>query len=82
MRLMGGALRFRYFPRTFAVGATTHTDSWGSNMVTYDYDAASLDRFANSNPAFLSIFSAGNYGQYRSDYNTTVRLRGRAGPVF
>lgn len=62
----------RYFPRTYRVGARIHSDSWGSNFVSYDFDCESLDKYAYETPDFLSIFSAGNYGLLQSQYGVTV----------
>ena len=68
----GHAPSCRYFPRTVAVGARIHSDSWGSSYISYDADSESLDRFCHETPAFLSVFSAGNYGVLQSQYGTTV----------
>eukprot|EP00892_Ulva_mutabilis_P005337 jgi/Ulvmu1/3175/UM015_0216.1 len=62
----------RYFPVTYEAGARVHSDSWGSNAVHYDADAASVDAFSHKNQDFLSVFSAGNFGSLQSTYDTTV----------
>lgn len=65
-------LEENYFSITYAAKARVHAASWGSNAVHYDSDCAAVDRFAASNPDFLPVFSAGNFGSHTDAYNTTV----------
>eukprot|EP00889_Picochlorum_renovo_P001863 jgi/Picre1/28893/NNA_004289.t1 len=58
----------QYFKYTTDVGATVHSDSWGSTSIYYDYEALQIDAFCWENPTFLPVFPAGNDGD-RATYN-------------
>lgn len=58
----------QYFKYTTDVGATVHSDSWGSTSIYYDYEALQIDTFCWENPTFLPVFPAGNDGD-RATYN-------------
>jgi hypothetical protein len=60
-----------YFKPTYAAGARIHSDSWGSDVIVYDYSAASLDLWLWEHPDFVSVFAAGNYGT-EDEYRTTI----------
>jgi subtilisin family serine protease len=51
-----------YFKYTTAVGAYVHSDSWGSNSITYDSESVQVDGYVWENPTFLPVFPAGNDG--------------------
>jgi len=51
-----------YFRYTTDVGASVHSDSWGSSSIFYDYEALQIDAFCWENPTFLPVFPAGNDG--------------------
>ncbi len=57
-----GNLADQYFKYTTDVGATVHSDSWGSTNVFYDYESYQIDMFCWENPTFLPVFPAGNDG--------------------
>lgn len=57
-----GNLADQYFRYTTDVGATVHSDSWGSTNVFYDYDSYQIDMYCWENPTFLPVFPAGNDG--------------------
>jgi subtilisin family serine protease len=57
-----GDLANEYFRYTTDVGATVHSDSWGSTNIFYDYEARQIDEFCWENPTFLPVFPAGNDG--------------------
>ena len=57
-----GDLANQYFKYTTDVGATVHSDSWGSTNIYYDYEAYQVDKFCWENPTFLPVFPAGNDG--------------------
>ena len=60
-----------YFSPSYDAGARVHSDSWGSDVIVYDYSAASLDRWLWEHPDFVSVFAAGNYGS-EDGYRSTV----------
>lgn len=55
-------LENQYFKYTTDVGATVHSDSWGSNSIVYDAEAYQIDQYCWNNPTFLPVFPAGNAG--------------------
>lgn len=55
-----------YFRYTMDVGATVHSDSWGSASILYDYEAVQIDSLCWNNPTFLPVFPAGNDGDLTS----------------
>lgn len=57
-----GDLANDYFRYTVEVGATVHSDSWGSVNIYYDYESYQIDRYCWENPTFLPVFPAGNDG--------------------
>ena len=57
-----GNLAEQYFRYTTAVGATVHSDSWGSTNTFYDYESYQIDQYCWDNPTFLPVFPAGNDG--------------------
>lgn len=57
-----GDLANDYFRYTTEVGATVHSDSWGSTNIFYDYESYQIDKFCWENPVFLPVFPAGNDG--------------------
>lgn len=57
-----GDLARNYFNLTYNYGARIHSDSWGSEVTSYDSMASSLDRFTWSNQDFVSVFAAGAAG--------------------
>lgn len=57
-----GNLADQYFKYTTEVGATVHSDSWGSTNTFYDYESYQIDKYCWDNPTFLPVFPAGNDG--------------------
>lgn len=57
-----GDLANDYFRYTAEVGATVHSDSWGSTNIYYDYESYQIDKYCWENPVFLPVFAAGNDG--------------------
>ncbi len=57
-----GDLANDYFRYTTEVGASVHSDSWGSTSIVYDYESYQIDKFCWENPVFLPVFPAGNDG--------------------
>lgn len=60
-----------YFKYTTAVGAYIHSDSWGSNAITYDSESVQVDGYVWENPNFLPVFPAGNDGTAATPGQTT-----------
>jgi hypothetical protein len=49
-------------------------DSWGSDVISYDGSAASLDAWAYENPEFVATIAAGNYGESDGVYKWVAAL--------
>lgn len=49
-------------------GPHAHADSWGSDVISYDSSAASLDQWVYDKPEFVAAIAAGNYGEQDGIY--------------